>query len=473
MNAIKGSLLQLLAPRTAPSHGASSPMTGRSPPPDFDSPGLGSANPEGAYSIGLRRMPRSPHEPAGTLPTGSGEARLEESPVVLTAYRLFVSLQLIVLGVVKAVVSYEGHAIASTTLDLVLCLLGIITMYWLSPLEAMRPKVIRWMFHTDLLCAARDRARSRQPTIEEQADALGDPSVQRARLAITPHRVLGSLLILSFGIAKAVLGYGGNALSGTTLDWILGVFLSLLLYWVGLFEWTRPGVAPWFFHLDIISGQERVPDLDPKEYVDHYENIGLDEFPRFSVKVTGYRILNTTVVLGLGMAKSTLSYMGWTFIPVTFDWLIGVVAALVLYWTGFYEAPQTRAPPWFFQTDYSEHIRIESAWPNLFIITVGLLIAIGHLSFTGRFLSFLLTQLPTDNTVDTTCRIIIYIWFGLALIGIIRWLVSEGDFPDWEIIVFGVVGVYILSFLLVVFLSIIKQNLGYRERQHPKLEPTL
>ncbi|KAF8318426.1 hypothetical protein DL93DRAFT_2075837 [Clavulina sp. PMI_390] len=58
---------------------------------------------------------------------------------------------------------------------------------------------------------------------------VDDPSCpSRPRLAITLHRLSGSILILGFGIAKAVLGYKGNALAGTTIDWILGVFLALL-----------------------------------------------------------------------------------------------------------------------------------------------------------------------------------------------------------------------------------------------------
>lgn len=31
---------------------------------------------------------------------------------------------------------------------------------------------------------------------------------------------------------------------------------SFRLYWVGLLEWSRPGVALWYFHRDLLSGDE-------------------------------------------------------------------------------------------------------------------------------------------------------------------------------------------------------------------------
>ncbi|KAF8311393.1 hypothetical protein DL93DRAFT_2061068 [Clavulina sp. PMI_390] len=72
----------------------------------------------------------------------------------------------------------------------------------------------------------------------------------RRRLAITLHRLFGSLLILAFGITKAVLSLKGNALAGTTLDWIVGVFLALFLYWLGVYEAPCGKVAPGFFQED-------------------------------------------------------------------------------------------------------------------------------------------------------------------------------------------------------------------------------
>ncbi|KAF8318422.1 hypothetical protein DL93DRAFT_2035315, partial [Clavulina sp. PMI_390] len=69
-------------------------------------------------------------------------------------------------------------------------------------------------------------------------------------------------------------------------------------------------------------------------------------------KLTGYRILTTAIILGFGLAKAALSCVGWTLVPITLEWVMGVVAALILYWAGFYEAPRTKVFPAFFQRDY-------------------------------------------------------------------------------------------------------------------------
>lgn len=47
------------------------------------------------------------------------------------------------------------------------------------------------------------------------------------------------------------------------------------------------------------------------------------------MKITGYRILTTIVVLGFGIAKTTLSYLGKDVPSVTLEWIVGVIAALV------------------------------------------------------------------------------------------------------------------------------------------------
>ncbi|THH28109.1 hypothetical protein EUX98_g6094 [Antrodiella citrinella] len=57
--------------------------------------------------------------------------------------------------------------------------------------------------------------------------------------------------IIAFGTAKAVISYRNSQSSlPNTLDWILGVVLSVGLYWLGLYEAVRPPVLHWFFHED-------------------------------------------------------------------------------------------------------------------------------------------------------------------------------------------------------------------------------
>lgn len=50
----------------------------------------------------------------------------------------------------------------------------------------------------------------------------------RIRFAVTLHRLTSSMLLLAFGITKAVLGYKRNVVAGTTLDWLVGILLTLV-----------------------------------------------------------------------------------------------------------------------------------------------------------------------------------------------------------------------------------------------------
>ncbi|KAF8310493.1 hypothetical protein DL93DRAFT_2084497 [Clavulina sp. PMI_390] len=380
------------------------------------------------------------------------------TPVSMTIYRLIITVQLVALGIVKAVVSYEDHVVLSTTFDLVMCVLGIVTLYWLGPREALRPKVMLWMFHRDAREVLHDWVWSRQPTISEDTEAT---PLDQPRLAITMHRLFGSLLILAFGIPKAILGYKGKALAGNTLDWIMGVFLSLVLYWVGLFEWSRPAVLSWFFHRDILSGVERVQRLDPGEYVGYHESWSY-ETQRVTVYITGYRILTTIVILGFGVTKATLSYMGWTVVPITLEWLMGVVAALILYWMGLYEAPRTRVFPAFFHQDYSSKINSNSVGITIIAIYSTLLLG----TYLALTTSSLITKLPTDNAVDNFCRIATYLWFGMvaaAVLLLIRAYITTRKLPA-GMDVGSAVGFLIFAYMMaIMFLFFIKQSWGYKK----------
>ncbi|KAF8318423.1 hypothetical protein DL93DRAFT_2054584, partial [Clavulina sp. PMI_390] len=74
-------------------------------------------------------------------------------------------------------------------------------------------------------------------------------------------------------------------------------------------------------------------------------------------KITAYRILTTVVILGFGLAKASLSYMGWTVAPITLEWIMGVVAAIVIYWLGPCEALRPKIMPWIFHRDLIRSIR--------------------------------------------------------------------------------------------------------------------
>ena len=52
-----------------------------------------------------------------------------------------------------------------------------------------------------------------------------------------------------------------------------------------------------------------------------------DSRPPLLVKVTGYRLLNVTVLCAFGISRVVLMYQGQTAVPTTLEWVMGVVIA--------------------------------------------------------------------------------------------------------------------------------------------------
>ncbi|KAK7052274.1 hypothetical protein R3P38DRAFT_3594900 [Favolaschia claudopus] len=72
------------------------------------------------------------------------------------------------------------------------------------------------------------------------------------------------------------------------------------------------------------------------------------------VKVTPWRLLNTFLVLGLGVYKSVSTYRGQDTAPTTIDWILGVLWALIAYWISFLEnADLGPRGQFFFASDVS------------------------------------------------------------------------------------------------------------------------
>jgi hypothetical protein len=47
------------------------------------------------------------------------------------------------------------------------------------------------------------------------------------------------------------------------------------------------------------------------------------------VELTGYRLLTTGVIVGIGVPKAVYSYKGQALISITLDWLVGTILALL------------------------------------------------------------------------------------------------------------------------------------------------
>ncbi|KAI9459827.1 hypothetical protein F5148DRAFT_274400 [Russula earlei] len=81
-----------------------------------------------------------------------------------------------------------------------------------------------------------------------------------------------------------------------------------------------------------------------------------DPRPPLGVKLTGYRLLNMSVVFLFGLTKAILTYMGQSAAPTTLDWILGSFLAVFLYWIGLYESECTERWDWFFRVDLAHAI---------------------------------------------------------------------------------------------------------------------
>ncbi|KAF7369073.1 hypothetical protein MVEN_00234100 [Mycena venus] len=99
-------------------------------------------------------------------------------------------------------------------------------------------------------------------------------------------------------------------------------------------------------NLTVISLSRRISELE--------DSINSAQRRSPKVKVTAWRLLNTFLLLGLGIYKAMASYRGQETAPTTLDWIIGVLWALIAYWVSFLEdaelGPEWR---WFLTHDVS------------------------------------------------------------------------------------------------------------------------
>ncbi|TDL15767.1 hypothetical protein BD410DRAFT_756059, partial [Rickenella mellea] len=70
--------------------------------------------------------------------------------------------------------------------------------------------------------------------------------------ALTGYRLILITLTVSFGLSKALLAYRGRSSQPTTLEWIFGVVIGLILYWLGWYEDKDEMFyrIPWLFEKD-------------------------------------------------------------------------------------------------------------------------------------------------------------------------------------------------------------------------------
>ncbi|KAJ7461601.1 hypothetical protein FB451DRAFT_1404833 [Mycena latifolia] len=124
------------------------------------------------------------------------------------------------------------------------------------------------------------------------------------------------------------------------------------------------------------------------------------------VKVTPWRLLNTVLVLALGIYKAAASYLGQSIAPTTLDWIIGVVWTLICYWVGFAEQENST---WFFSHDLADVLRV---------------------AFTRFFFVLVFTTLVISFFASAMLDLIYSRWFSDSMATIVTVLLSSAILAD-------------------------------------------
>ncbi|KAJ7121267.1 hypothetical protein C8R43DRAFT_846903, partial [Mycena crocata] len=71
---------------------------------------------------------------------------------------------------------------------------------------------------------------------------------------LTGYHILFFVLTVGFGMIKAYTSYKGQITTPVTMDWVYGILIVSLLYWLGLYKQECPGkLPPWIFETDLLD----------------------------------------------------------------------------------------------------------------------------------------------------------------------------------------------------------------------------
>jgi len=97
-----------------------------------------------------------------------------------------------------------------------------------------------------------DRQNSNQEGHGDDRLADVDPTPPPLGVKLTVYRLVVMTTVLSFGTARSILTYKDQSIAPTTLgwvSWVSGTFLTVVLYWFGLYEDSNKW--KWFFQFDL------------------------------------------------------------------------------------------------------------------------------------------------------------------------------------------------------------------------------
>ncbi|KDR71468.1 hypothetical protein GALMADRAFT_253773 [Galerina marginata CBS 339.88] len=174
---------------------------------------------------------------------------------------------------------------------------------------------------------------------------------------ISPYR----LFIISSGISlstvKLVSSRNGDMALSTTLEWISGPFLFLLIFGLSAYDSKEDDDIPdglsWLFKPDcmnIIWHILAVLSIRRPAYTSR-EIFFISQPYLRHLPLTVYRVLVCLSVISFGLLKATFTYLGFSTAMTWIDWVQAVPFATVLYCLGLYEYNDSNIWPSFFVVD--------------------------------------------------------------------------------------------------------------------------
>ncbi|TCD62018.1 hypothetical protein EIP91_007613 [Steccherinum ochraceum] len=168
------------------------------------------------------------------------------------------------------------------------------------------------------------------------------------------------------------------------------------------------------------------PDaVDAFSQVEHDKETGSLRSSR--VSLTGYRLLNLGLIIGIGTAKAILVAQGHSVAPSVLEWVLGVVcAAGRLYWVGLWESVHPPVMYWFLHEDYTPEILFLAHFPiSVFIVAVkGVFLPVGSLLLTVVPLWLIFNPLAHVSTNWALLRFFSVVFISMA-ISVTHWLYTD------------------------------------------------
>ncbi|KAH8079401.1 hypothetical protein BXZ70DRAFT_960715 [Cristinia sonorae] len=150
--------------------------------------------------------------------------------------------------------------------------------------------------------------------------------------------------------------------------------------------------------------------------------------PLLLVRVTGLRLLNTSVLAGVGIAKAVLVAQGKSAAPAVLEWILGVICAIALYWVGLFEEVDPPLMPWLLHRDYApEIVLFLTRFPGAVLLAF-------FQGILAQLLSTILFILPQLLITTLLWRPVMDVsdWSVAWILGtIVSWLICATTFHLW------------------------------------------